>query len=101
MEQNLAIESVMTKKPYTIESALPLCKATEMMREHGIRHLPVMHGAKIVGVISDRDIKFAGNFPGVRDMSVDDVMTPNPFTVTPRAKLGFVVSEMAKKKIGC
>lgn len=40
----------------TIESHQPVSAAATMMLEGGIRHLPVMSGTKLVGVLSIRDV---------------------------------------------
>ena len=45
------IQRYMTTSPQTIGAEQSLKKAHEIMREHGIRHLPVMHGNRLVGVI--------------------------------------------------
>ncbi len=101
MKQIPMIEKVMTVMPHTINSSLPIKAAMEMMRENHFRHLPVQNGGKLVGVLTDRDIKLASSFQGPGDMLVEDVMTPEPFTVIPEAALDEVVLEMAEHKYGC
>lgn len=95
------IQKYMTAFPYTIGADISVKVALEMMREHRIRHLPVQKGGVLVGVITDRDIKLAASFKDAGDMRVDDVMTPDPYTVTPDAELDGVASEMAEHKYGC
>ena len=51
------VKDFMTEMPHTINEDLSLKKAMEMMHEYGCRHLPVLHGGKVVGILSDRDIK--------------------------------------------
>lgn len=51
--------SVMTPFPYHIEASRPVDEALRMMREHNIRHLPVMIDGIIEAMVSDRDIKRA------------------------------------------
>lgn len=46
----------MVSDPITIESNVGLLDAQEIMRAWGMRHLPVVEGEKLVGVLSDRDI---------------------------------------------
>ncbi len=51
---------IMTDRLITIEASDYLKNAYKIMREKGIRHLPVMGATgKIVGLISDRDLKLA------------------------------------------
>ena len=50
MKQIPKIDKYMTPMPHTIGYDIPLKTALEMMRNHGIRHLPVQKGGKLVGV---------------------------------------------------
>lgn len=95
------IQKYMTPMPHTVGKDIPLKKAFEMMREHRIRHLPVQDGGHLMGVISDRDIKFASSFEGSSELKVEDVMTPDPYKVSPDALLEEVVASMAEHKYGC
>ena len=77
--------------------------AHRMMRENHIRHLPVLHGARIVGIVSDRDLNLIETLRDVdpKVVTVEDAMTPNPYIVQPDASLDEVVATMAEKKYGC
>ncbi len=101
MKQMPQIQKVMTTMPHTIGEDIPMTKALELMREHRIRHLPVLAGGSLVGVLTDRDVKLAASFAGAASMVVEDVMTPEPYSVLPDAPLNRVVSEMAEHKYGC
>lgn len=101
MKQMPHIHKFMTAMPHTIGRDIPIKKALETMRLYGIRHLPVLEQGELVGIITDRDVKLAASFKGADDLSVDDVMTPEPFAVVPEAALDQVVAEMAERKYGC
>lgn len=101
MKQIPMIEKYMTAMPHTINPEMPIKTAMQMMRENRIRHLPVQDGGKLVGVLTDRDIKLASAFQGSSELTVNDVMTPDPYTTTPQASLDQVVFEMAEHKYGC
>ncbi len=47
----------MTKKVYTVDSDVSIMDAVKVMKENGIKHLPVVKGDKIKGIVSDRDIR--------------------------------------------
>ena len=97
-----AIQKYMTTTPHTIGSDQTIAKASALMSEHRIRHLPVLHGGQLLGVLSDRDIKLIESFPGVdaSKLKVEEAMTEQPYTVTPDMPLDEVVSTMAEKKYG-
>jgi acetoin utilization protein AcuB len=99
---NLAMRQVMTRTPYTIGSEQSLAKAHAMMREHGLRHLPVLRGGKLVGVLSQRDLYFVESIAGVDDTvdTVADAMTPEVYTVGPEEKVSDVVRTMAVHRYG-
>lgn len=95
------IQRYMTAMPHTIGKQIPVKKALEIMREFNVRHLPVQDGGHLVGVLSDRDIKLAASFQGADEMTVEDVMSPDPYRVEPTILLDTVVQEMAEHKYGC
>ena len=97
-----AIQKYMTTTPHTIGSDQTIAKASALMSEHRIRHLPVLRGGHLLGVLSDRDIKLIESFPGVdaSKLQVEEAMTEQPYTVAPDMPLDEVVSTMAEKKYG-
>ena len=101
MKQVPMIEKYMTPMPHTINQSLPLKKAIQMMSEFNIRHVPVQNAGRLVGVLTDRDIKLASSFEGSAELTVEDVMTQDPFIAKPQAPLDQVVFEMAEHKYGC
>ena len=105
MKQLPKIEKVMTPMPHTIGLKIKLSRAIEMMKENRFRHLPVQDEGRLVGVLTDRDIKLASSFVhdggDAEKLTVEDVMTPDPYTTTPEAPLDQVASEMAEHKYGC
>ncbi len=95
------IDKYMTPMPHTIGNDIPVKTALEMLRKHGIRHLPVQKGGKLVGVLTDRDIKLAASFNGSSELSVEDVMTPDPYIARPQTPVDEVAIQMAEHKYGC
>ena len=76
-----SLASAMTPFPYSVDVEAPVDEALRFMREHRIRHLPVIDGGKLAGLVSDRDIKlmlgpdFA--YPSARELKVRDVFVPD------------------------
>ena len=90
----------MTPMPHTVGPTIALKRAYELMKENNIRHLPVLEAGKLVGILTDRDVKLASSFKSNAELMVGDVMTADPFSTTPHALLGDVVEEMAEHKYG-
>jgi acetoin utilization protein AcuB len=96
------IQKYMTVQPHTIGYDQTIEKAKEMMAEYHIRHLPVLKGGKLVGILSDRDVNFVLTFKDAdpQKTRVDEVFAELPYTTHPEAKLDEVASYMAEKKYG-
>jgi acetoin utilization protein AcuB len=97
-----AIQRYMTTSPHTVGSDQSLQKAHEMMREHKIRHLPVMQDHQLVGIVSDRDVQLVLGIEGAdpHKLTVEDAMTQDVLTVDPDAGLDEVAALMAERKAG-
>ena len=95
------IQKFMTDMPHTVGEDISLNKALEIMREFRIRHLPVQNAGKLVGILTDRDIKLATSFRGPAELAVGDVMAPDPYVVDPDTQVDTVAYEMAEHKYGC
>jgi acetoin utilization protein AcuB len=97
------IRQVMTPAPHTIGSDQKLALAHRIMREHELRHLPVLRGGTLVGVLSERDLFFLESIAGV-DVDIDsvaDAMTSDVYTAAPEDALRDVVRTMSNRKYGC
>jgi acetoin utilization protein AcuB len=90
-----SVSQFMTTQPWTIDAGASLATARKLMHDHKVRHLPVVHKAVLVGVISDRDVRVPGDLLRVRD-----VMTERPYEVAPNAALREVVDKMASNTYG-
>jgi CBS domain-containing protein len=52
--QATRLADVMTRAPHTVESDKPFGHALMVMQENGFRHLPVVQGGKLIGIVSSR-----------------------------------------------
>jgi len=96
------ISKYMTTTPRTADGGISLAEAAKLMAETGIRHLPVMDGERLIGIITDRDISFVESFSDVdpTTLTIDGAMTEKPYTVSPDMPLDEVVATMAEMKYG-
>lgn len=96
------ISKYMSTSPITVGQEQTLAHAHKILREHHIRHLPVLKGGHLIGIITDRDLNLVETLKDVdpEKVTVEDAMTPDPYTVSPEAALDEVVAEMAEKKYG-
>jgi len=96
----IAIQDVMSPLPITINAEQNLKFALERMQEHNIRHLPVLKGGKILGLLSERDIRFLESYEKVdaSELIIEDAFTEGAYTVAPQTKLVEVCADMAAKK---
>jgi acetoin utilization protein AcuB len=97
-----AISRFMTAHPWTIERTATLAEAHEIMRDHKIRHLPVVDRGELCGILSERDLLFYETRSEARPESVpvELVMTENPFIVTSDMPLDEVAEIMGTHKYG-
>jgi len=94
------VADYMTPGPHTIGREQSLVAAKQMMQKIQVRHLPVLHGGKLVGVLSDRDLTAVETLPGSRQMTVEDAMVPDVYVTSEDAPLATVAGEMARQRIG-
>jgi acetoin utilization protein AcuB len=97
-----AISEYMTKTPHTIGDDQPLSDAKHLMAEHSIRHLPVLHGGRCVGILSDRDIKLAHavEHDAAARLRARDVCSGEVYAAKVEDSLGEVATQMAAAGIG-
>jgi len=91
----------MTSDPVCIDAGEPVQAALALMNDESIRHLPVMHENRLVGVISDRDIAQALAVSSRPTLIVEEAMTPNPYSVLPENVFSDVLRVMAANRLGC
>lgn len=96
------IAKYMTTTPVTVERSVTLAEASKLMREQRIRHLPITEGGELVGVITERDIKFAESFSMVdaAQVTVYGAMAEDLYVVSPETPLDEVATTMAENKYG-
>ena len=97
------VAEFMTRSPHTIGRDQTLALAHELMRKYRIRHLPVLEGGQLIGLVSQRDLYFVEALDGSAPerVTVAEAMTQDVFAVAAATPLERVVETMISKKHGC
>lgn len=102
MIRELTVGDFMTTCVLTIGAKATLATAHQVMRENRVRHLPVLEGDRLVGIVSQRDLYLLETIRGINafDTQVEDAMSANPYVVPPTAPLTEVVKKMIAHRWG-
>src|SRR5688572_29304135 len=97
-----SVDRYMTREPYSVQSTETLARVRHLMLVHSIRHLPVIDGGRLVGMVSDRDLVAIEGVPGVdlEHVEVARVMD-KPVLVWGETPLDEVSELMTKRKADC
>lgn len=110
--ESLRVGDFMTRAVVTIQPDRLARDAVELMRRRRIRHLPVVdHAGQLVGIVTDRDLRQIVFDPAVRerlaqaadalrDLTVREIMTWGPVTVSPDTAIVEAARMMHERKIG-
>ena len=71
-------ESGVVKDPITIAPNMTVRDVLNLTRQHKISGLPVVEGKKVVGIVTNRDLRFESNL----DQSITNIMTPRERLIT-------------------
>jgi acetoin utilization protein AcuB len=92
----MLVRNRMTSKVITVEPTQSLDEARALLHRHRIRQLPVLRKRRLVGIITDRDLRGAGPHA----TTVADVMTPKPIVTEPNASVDEAARVLTAHKIG-
>ena len=93
----------MTHLPETVRVDCSIRAALGRMRNSRIRHLLVVDGDRLVGIVSNRDLRrlLAGDLPpDLLAQPVSRIMTEGPVTAAPEMPIAAAARLLLKRKIG-
>lgn len=100
----MKLRELMKPSPRTVTETTNLWDAYKLMTEHRIRHLPVMRGDELCGILSERDILAYRASTAFREdwwrAPVGVAMTRSPQTAGPEDSLTELAGRLAVSKIG-
>ena len=107
----MLVKDWMTTDPITVGPETSVMKASQLMKENNIRRLPVVdEDNKIVGIVSDRDLKEASPSKAttldvhelyylLSELKVKDIMTRKVITITPKTTVEKAAVIMLERKV--
>lgn len=97
-----SVAEFMTAHPHTVRRNQNVETARRLMQQYRIRHLPVIEGGRVVGIVSQRDVQLFGTSDGQdpRHVPVGEVMTREIASVPPWTPLGAVAQQMETSRTG-
>ena len=107
----MLVEKWMSRKLITVDEGKSVDTAMRLLKENRIRRLPVLKRGKLVGIVTDRDLKEASPSKAtsldiwelhflLEKLKVSEVMTKDPTTITPDATIEKAALVMMEKRIG-
>jgi CBS domain-containing protein len=108
----MKVRDIMTTEVVTLKVDEELSLASDIMTLARIRHLPIVEGNRLVGIISQRDL-FKASLASVIDydyqvtrthlkaVTIKEIMVKDIATIAPDAKIHAAGRIMLEKKIGC
>jgi acetoin utilization protein AcuB len=104
----LLVEDSMTREVVTASPRATAGEAIGLCRERRIRHLPIVEDGRLVGIVSDRDLRSAlpaigdpARAAALEEVLVSDVMTRDVVTARPDDPVEAAANAMRERKIGC
>ncbi len=108
----MLVKNYMKRDPVTVRKDDSFRYALKLIRKEGIRHLPVLDGKKLVGIVTDRDLRQSAPSPAttlevhelnylLERLKIEAIMTKKVITVTPMTNLRDAAKLLFAHKIGC
>lgn len=108
----MKVKELMTQVVHSVSPEDKVDRVFFLFNFENIRHLPVVEKGKLVGILSDRDLKKVlgpakkflekpdGTALTISTRKVRTIMKRNPITIEPEQRAGDAAAIMAKRKIG-
>jgi len=108
----MLVKERMKRDPVTVKNDDSFRYALKLIRKEGIRHLPVLDGKRLVGIITDRDLRQSAPSPAttlevhelnylLERLKIEAIMTKKVITVSPDSSLLAAAKLLLTHKIGC
>jgi len=88
----------MSANPVTVAPGDPIVVAQRLMHEGNFRTLPVVKAGKLIGIVTDRDLRTVG--PNADHVTVEQAMTRDLFTITAETSVFEASRLLGERKVG-
>ncbi|MCS7279682.1 MAG: CBS domain-containing protein [Thermodesulfobacteriaceae bacterium] len=106
----MLVRDWMTKEVITLEEDESILKAIQILKEYQFRRLPITKYGKLIGIITDKDIKvflpskmitcdFKEFFDSLSEVKVRHIMTKNPLRVKPTDTISYASVLMLENRV--
>lgn len=105
----LRIRELMNREVAALDPQATVAEALELCTERRIRHVPILDEGRLVGIVSDRDLRDAGSQAGgeeavgqaaaLMEIAVGDIMTRSVITAHPQDPVGYAARQMEERRI--
>jgi len=104
----MIVEEVMSREPYSVTPQTSVREALRILFERDIRHLPVVDGSSLIGIVSIRDLPMVARVwfgaphevQQLLDQPISDVMSTAVISVSAKSSLGEAVDLLLAHKVG-
>jgi acetoin utilization protein AcuB len=90
----------MERKLITIDRKTTIQEAISLMKKHSIRHLPVTEEGRLVGLVTEGDMRQVFVASLIEELGIDDVMIKDPITVKADTEIDDAARVIHYNKIG-
>lgn len=96
---------IMSREIICVPPDMDVAEAFALMRQAGVRHLPIVEGYRLVGIVSDRDLlplaqrDAEGGLNIVEALPIGEIMSREPLTRAPRTSVSELAELMVREKI--
>lgn len=106
----MQVQNWMSSDVVTVDEDASIIKVSQILKEANIRHLPVMSKGKLVGMITDEDVKEASPSRSITlsahelyhllsEMKAKNLMKANPITITPDQTMEVAAVKMLEHRV--
>ncbi len=105
----MLIKDIMTENPVTASERMSVAEALGLLYELDVRHLPVVRGRELVGIVSDRDLRvFTGAdedevidaVESARSATIGNFMNTSPVKLDPETNIREAIELMLLHRVG-